>query len=59
MRIFKRALSFGGGFLVGLLIGATFVGASMVSNSPISLSECRAANPGHDCDLGWVKGAAW
>ena len=43
--------------LIGFLLGAGLVMLIVAAmlHPGNHLGECRAANPGFDCDLGWVK----
>lgn len=51
----KLIAAFFCGGLLGIALSAwTYSGATNGS-----LSSCRAANPGYDCGLGWVKTEAF
>lgn len=39
--------------LIGMLVGIAYMGKTG------SLGACRAANPGYECVVGWVRGEAF
>lgn len=46
-----------GGVVVGIIFGLCL--AASDSDKVVSLNSCRAANPGYDCHIGWVRADAF
>ena len=44
-------------FLAGFFAAVAIVALTITPTG--TLSKCRAANPGYDCSIGWVKGKAF
>lgn len=51
-------------FFLVVLVASLFIIANAVDNEnakniDVGRNACRAANPGYDCNVGWVRGEAF